>query len=385
MVVRRTDLPERKVSCMQKKWFVALFTAALLLAVSSAAANPAPSTHTCGKPYCYWETPMDISDIDTIWNMLIQPMVVVEGWQKSQEKLYAQPDENSEPVGEVTCESQGVHVLETLDNGWSLVECYSSSSSISRVKVYGDLVEGYIRTEKLVEVETRTRYGLVVDKLAQRMYVFEEGKLLSSLRISTGKPLDWRPYYETSSGEFHLVSMVGSFVDNGVICENAIRFNDGDLIHCVPYEVAADGSKNYWNFEGKLGQRASNGCIRVQRRLTPEAINMLWVWNHLFDQKQTRLVIWEDCPGRQLSVPPPDMPIYVRLDISRAYHRSPECYNIAKRCWPLDRISYAQLEDGPYAKLTDCYYCNPPLRRSVLEELNRQYAEAAQAPVAAVE
>lgn len=317
---------------------------------------------------------MDITDTEAVWNMLIQPMVVVDGWQKEQVPLYAEPDESAQRVGEITCESQGVHVLRMFDNGWSLVECYSSSNSLSRIKVYGELVQGYIRTEQLVEVETKTRYGIVVDKLTQRMYLFEKGKLLTTLRISTGKPVERKLYQETASGEFHLVSMVGSFVDEDVVCENAIRFNDGDLIHSVPYEVASDGSKIYWRFEATLGQRASNGCIRVQRRSTPEGVNSAWLWNHLFDQKQTRLVIWEDCPGRQLSIPSPEEPIYVQMQLSKSYHRSPQCYNVGKRYWPLEEITYGQLEEEAYSQLTDCNCCNPPLRREELEELNRQFA-----------
>ena len=30
--------------------------------------------------------------------------------------------DNENILGEITCESQGVHVLKTLDNGWSYVE-----------------------------------------------------------------------------------------------------------------------------------------------------------------------------------------------------------------------------------------------------------------------
>ncbi|MBE5815389.1 MAG: L,D-transpeptidase [Clostridiales bacterium] len=359
---------------MQKRSLAALLAAVLLLTAGSAAAQPVPGTGTCGKACCYWETPMDITDTEAVWNMLIQPMVVVDGWQKSQVPVYSEPDEDSDPVGVVTCESQGLHVLEQLENGWSLVECYSSANSRSRIKVFGDLIRGYIPTDTLITVETRTRYALVVDKLTQRMYVFENGSLLTTLRISTGEINQRRPQYETNAGEFHLVSMVGSFVDEGIVSEYAIRFNDGDLIHSVPYRVLSDGTKYYRDYELLLGTPVSKGCIRVQRRLSPEGINMQWLWNHLFDQKQSRLAIWEACPGRQLSIPADDTPIYVRPDVSTAYHTSPECYTVNKRYRPLDEITYGQLEEEAYASLTDCPSCNPPLRRQKLEEINRQYA-----------
>lgn len=358
-----------------------LLAAVLLLLCSFALAeNPTPGKGTCGKPYCYWETPMDITDTEAVWNMLIQPMTIVPGKQRLREVIYARPDENAELVGEVTCSSMGVHVLENREDGWSLIECYSSSEGGSATKVYGDLVTGYIRTEKLQETDTLTKYGLVVDKLTQRMYVFQEGELITTLRISTGKPTEELPQNETTAGEFHLISMVGSYVAGfGIVCEHAIRFNDGCLIHNVPYQVNDEGEKDYWSFEKRLGQKASNGCIRVQRRRTPEGINMTWIWNRLFDQKRSRIVIWEDCPGRTLSEPPEGTQVYILPGGSGAYHRKPECYSTDRAYWPYQAIDYAQLEEEPYQGLANCYYCNPPLRPSRIEEINQAYAvEAAE-------
>lgn len=357
----------------------AVLAVLVLLAAGCALAEFTPAATVCGKAYCYWETPMDITDTEAVWNMLIQPMTVVEGSQKTQELLYAEPDQKSRRVGEVTCQSQGVHVLETLDNGWSLVECYSASNGNSRLRVWGDLVKGYIRTDKLVEVESRDRFGLVVDKLTQRLYVFGDGKLLTTLRVSTGAPTKWRPRYETASGEYHLVSMVGSFVDDsGLHSDYAIRFNDGDLLHAVPYRLDANGNKSYSRYEALLGTRASAGCIRVQRRATPEGINMRWLWNRLGNQQRTRLVIWEDLPGRQLSIPADDTPIYVHMSLSNYYHRSPECYQLGEKFWPFEPITYGQLEEEAYAHLTDCFCCNPPLRKKEIEAINAQYAAEAQ-------
>lgn len=348
-----------------------------LQALPAAAETAVPGRGTCGKPYCYWETPMDISDPETVWNVLIQPMMVVSGKQRTQVKLYSQPDQKSEPVGEVTCASQGVHVLETLENGWSLVECYSSSNSHSKMDVYGDLIQGYIRTELLEERKTKTKYGLVVDKLTQRMYVFREGELFTTLRVSTGEPVSYEPERDTNAGEFHLVSFVGPFIsENGAVCEYAIRFNDGDLLHAVPYTRAEDGSHVYTLFERDLGKKASNGCIRVQRKRSPEGVNMKWIWNNLFDMKQTKLLIWEDLPGRQIPVPDADTPVYVLMGLSNSYHKAPNCYDLDKMYFPLDEITYGQLEDNGYCLLNDCPYCNPPLRVHEIEEINRQYALA---------
>lgn len=360
---------------MRIRWLTAFFLAAsVLLFTGAALANPTPGTGTCGKPYCYWETPMDISDPETIWNVLIQPMTVVDGNERTQVLLYQEPDEESQPVGEVTCHSQGVHVLETLENGWSLVECYSSSNGVSQLEIFNDLVRGYIPTEQLKEKETKTKFGLVVDKLIQRMYVFQEGKLLTTLRVSTGKANERDPQRETNAGEFHLVSFIGDFVSDNTICEHGIRFNDGDLLHNVPYVLGENGKKEYWNFERRLGQRASAGCIRVQRWRTPEGINMQWLWNRMFNMKQTKLLIWEDAPGRQLAAVPEDTPVYVLPGLSNAYHKKDNCFDIDQCYFPLQQITYAQLDEEEFSHLKDCSYCNPPLRREQIEEINRQYA-----------
>lgn len=354
---------------------VLLLVMLLFPSTGCALTNPTPGTGTCGKEYCYWETPMDISDPETVWNVLIQPMTVVKGKQRVQVQLRAEPSEDAQKVGEVTCHSQGVHVLETLDNGWSLVECYSSSNNMSKMKVFGTLVRGYLPTELLEERQTKTKYGLVVDKMTQRLYVFQEGQLLSTLLVSTGKPTEKEPQRDTNAGEFHLVSMVGDFVsENGAICEDAIRFNDGDLLHGVPYTVAANGQKDYSVCERTLGEKASAGCIRVQHKRTAEGVNMLWLWKRLYDQKQTKLLIWEDVPGRQVAAPPADTPVYVLPRLSNAYHSQSNCYDIDPIYFPMQQITYGQLEEEAYAQLRTCTFCNPPLRLRDLEELNQRYA-----------
>lgn len=52
----------------------------------------------------------------------------------------------------LTGESQAVHVLENLDNGWSLVELYSSSFHDSTIKHWNAFTTGYIETDRLTTV-----------------------------------------------------------------------------------------------------------------------------------------------------------------------------------------------------------------------------------------
>lgn len=166
-------------------------------------------------------------------------------------------------------------MIETLDNGWSLIECYSSSFADNTVKAWNLLVQGYVETNTLTTVEwdSNDKYGLVVDKLTQRLYIYEDGHLISTLLVSTGLANAKQPFNETRSGEYIIGSFTGEFTSGNLYCGMGLRYNDGDLLHEVPHTKRADGSKSYAYNEPKLGTRASHGCIRVQRLRNTEGLN----------------------------------------------------------------------------------------------------------------
>ena len=135
--------------------------------------------------------------------------------------IRSQPSDESDGVGVVTCISQGVHVLEKGEE-WTLIECYSSSFHDSVILNWNTLVQGYVPTAYMREVRPNQELGLVVDKLTQRLYVFREGKLFSTLLVSTGISNAKQPYNETRSGEFLMISKVGEFSsDNLRSCGSA--------------------------------------------------------------------------------------------------------------------------------------------------------------------
>ena len=328
----------------------------------------------------YWALPMDITDEAAVWEMLMAPITVVDIGKKSGEKvqtyLYREPDESSLKVGVVTCESQGVRVIETLDNGWSLVECYSSSFHDTKVEAWNLLVSGYIRSDYLKQVTPNPDLAMVVDKLTQRLYIFQEGKLLCSLLCSTGLTMwngsKYQPYNETRSGEFLLMNKVGTLISDRLYCDMAIRFNSGDMMHEVPHVKMKDGTKNYDNTEPKLGTKCSHGCIRVQRNRTPEGVNMKWIWDQLKSGSKVKFVIWEDWQGRQIPIPDPDTPLYYNPNKGQYYHRSSFCYSARKITF--QPFTYGQLEEAPFSKLVPCPYCTPPAREKDIEAVNEQYA-----------
>ena len=321
----------------------------------------------------YWTLPMDITDEEAVWKVLTAPITVLDNGKKNAEKMQviirAQPGEESDGIGMVTCISQGVHVLERGEE-WSLIECYSSSFHDSPILNWNTLVQGYVPTAYLKEVKPNQEMGLVVDKLTQRLYVFREGKLFSTLLVSTGISNAKQPYNETRSGEFLLVSKVGEFASDNLRCAMALRFNDGDLLHEVPY-IADDYGKDYSVNEPKLGTKASHGCIRVQRQPSPEGVNQRWLWTNY--KKNTRILIWEDWQGRQLSVPDSAIPLYCVKKRTGNYHTTDRCNAIrGKR---VEELTYGQLDGDEYKKLKPCPLCAAPSRIETILAINETYAE----------
>lgn len=361
-----------------------------LLADVEVTATPAPEaidqnifTPSYGSPYAgqdtsmnYWTLPMDITDEAAVWEMLMQPVTVLDdggktsGQHKRQIIIRAEPDADSKGVGVVTNLTQSVHVLEQGEE-WTLVECYSSSFYDSAVKAWNMLVQGYVPTKYLKTVTPNQTMGIVVDKLTQRLYIFKDGSLYDTLLCSTGLANASQPYNETRSGEFLLQNpAVGGWQDGNMYCDMGIRFNGGDILHQVPARVNADGSKNYSSYTADLGTKASHGCIRVQRQRTPKGTNMQWIWNNRADEM--KLVIWEDWQGRQIAYPDDDLTLYYNPNGGQMYHTAETCYSaVGKTFTP---FTYGELDSEDYAKLTRCTYCTPPLRKAEIDAINKVYA-----------
>ena len=341
----------------------------------------------------YWTLPMDITNEEAVWNMLMEPITVVDiGKVKNLSRsqmtkkniyMYREPDENSKIVGEVTNLSQGLRVIEQLGNGWTHVECYSSSffsKPTTKIKAWNILVSGYVESRYLKQVQPTDELALVVDKLTQRLYVFQKGKRIAELLCSTGL-VQWngkkyQPYNETRSGEFLLINMTGSLNSDKLKCSYAIRFNAGDEIHEVPHQVRGDGSYDYRTTEPSLGQKKSHGCIRVQRLPTPEGINMAWIYKKVRDLDlcgSVKIVIWEDWQGRQIPVPDPDTILYYNDNgKGQYYHRCEKCDSASSVTFSPFR--YAQLDEAPFSKLQACPWCVPVRRESDIDEINQRYA-----------
>ena len=318
-----------------------------------------------------WTVPMDITDEEAVWQALTAPVTVLDdGKDKAavrQAVIRKEPDPKSQGIGTVTLASQGVYVLEKGET-WSKIATYSSSFHDSPILNWNALVEGWVETRLLKTVTPNQKMGLVVDKLTQRMYIFREGKLFSTLLVSTGLANARQPYNETRSGEYLLGSSVGGFESDNMYCPRAIRFNDGDLVHEVPYIKRS--VVDYSVTEPRLGSRASHGCIRVQRKLNPEGINHEWLYNNY--KMGTKILIWEDWQGRQLPVPGDETVFWHNPRLRDYYHCSDHCPLLETRT--PSEITYGEL-NGETNKLRACPACGPAPRRSRIEEINTLYAE----------
>lgn len=336
-----------------------------------------PNEHSdriCDHEACFWKLPMGDMNESAIWEVLTQPVTVLQGDQRKLIKIRKEPsDDCRDYVGEVTCDSQAVHVLER-GKEWSLIEAYSSSASGSTVEVWAAYMQGWVKTSLLQEKEVGHKYGIVVDKLQQRLYIFKEGKWFSTLMCSTGYPKKDEPFNETPAGEFLIVSWMGGFWSEKLYCDMGLRINAGILLHEVPCQIITDENgeeieRNYKRCEPVLGEKASHGCIRIQRQLSPEGTNMRWLWKNLERGDKTKVIIWDDV-GRVLGYPDPDLQLYYNPDGGANYHSVPNCPLVADRFLPLTAFSYVELNDRPYDRLTRCPGCAPQLRMEEIDELN---------------
>lgn len=332
---------------------------------------------TCDHDICYWKLNMGEMDENAIWQVLTQPVTVLSGDERKQVKIRREPSESCEDyVGEVTCMSQAVHVLERGET-WTLIEAYSSSVEGSRVKAWATQFQGYVETSLLKERQVDQHTGVVIDKLQQRLYIFQDGQLFSTLLCSTGYPNNGAPWNETPAGEFLAVSWAGGFWSGELYCDMGIRINDGILLHEVPCLISYDENggevRDYDRCERYLGEKASHGCIRIQRAKSPEGASIRWLWENLSRESsaRTKVIIWDEL-GRTLGYPDDGVTLYYNPDGGRNYHSSAYCKAVNDRFLPLSPFLYGELEDDRYDGLTPCGACAPQLRMEAIDNLNAE-------------
>ena len=250
--------------------------------------------------------PMDASDEASIQKAMAAPVAVVDIQDVGHMPLRDKP--GGRKVGEVHGQNAALRIIKLDVQGHALVGAHATDD--------GSYVEGYVPQNKLKMVATNPRYGLLIDKQKQTMRIYEQGKLLGEVQISTGLMARHRLLRETRAGAFLTGDRQIGFGSGGFRYDYAIRIDGGNLIHQLGWK-RVDGSPSFSEQLKLLGQKASTGCVRVQQEESPEGLSALWLWTHL--PRNTKLLVLDDpaeraaryqelFPGKSVPVQVPTAP-----------------------------------------------------------------------------
>ena len=224
---------------------------------------------------------------DDIWSVLMAPITVVDIGRLQHQNIYAAPDQNSAVLGTLHGQTHGVIVLE-LGTAYARIGTWRQED--------GDYVEGYVPKNKLKNVYPNPHYGLLVDKNAQTLQVWQDGALLGTLPVSTGLMAPGKLHRETLAGAFLTGDRIISFLDEGYQYNYALRIDGGNLIHSLGCRLAG-GKYNYSEQLALIGSKASHGCVRVDPRPGENGLNIYWLWTHL--PYGTKVLVLDDPEDRQ--------------------------------------------------------------------------------------
>lgn len=231
----------------------------------------------------YWGLTANASDAD-IWAALTRTMVSVNVGESESAYIYNSTD-NGKKIGSVSGLSQGLNLIEDLDDGWSVVEAYRNED--------GAFVRGYIRTNKLRTVEPSNMYGLVIDKAAQTLTVYKNGERIGSCAVSTGLPTVKYLHRETPAGEFITVTRCGTIENSGGYSKYTVRISGN--YHLCEIPTTKKNGKDYSLMADKLGQKASRGNICLAHDESADGgINAEWIWDLTDSNKKIKVLVFDD-------------------------------------------------------------------------------------------
>lgn len=116
--------------------------------------------------------------------------------------------------------------------------------------------------------------AILIEQDAQEMYVYENGRKIKTIEVSTGKPIldHFTPTWTGNVGQ-----LKGTFFSFGTYADDAwhlFRASGDILIHGAPY-VIVNGQKVYQDLDALGSYPSSHGCIRIH----PSDADWLTTWN----------------------------------------------------------------------------------------------------------
>ena len=219
---------------------------------------------------------------EEIWKKMMMPSVVVDIEPTKHQNVYESPDAHAKSLGTLHGQTQALEVKE-ISEGWARIAAWDHEA--------GRPVEGWVPLNDLKVVYPQKRYGLLLDKQKQNLTLFDNGKRIDTLAVSTGWMEKNKCYQETSAGSFLTDLHMQDYSTNGKSFDSVIRYDGGNLLHQTPYGWK-DNIKNFSVSLPYLGAKASNGCVRIQAVPAENGTNAYWLWTHL--PYHTRIIILDD-------------------------------------------------------------------------------------------
>ena len=220
---------------------------------------------------------------EEIWALMMQPSVVLNAKNTKDVEIRSEPGKNvGTSLGTLHGQSQGLKVIDITADGYVKVGAWNHES--------GSYIEGYVAADSLKLVEPRKEYGLLLDKVTQRMTVYRNGERIAEFPVSTGLVAKNKMIRETAAGAFLLQEHMVDFSNKGYTYCYVIRYDGGNLLHQAGYQTKGD-RPDFTIQGGTLGAKASHGCVRMPSE-TYNGVNAYWLWTHL--PAGTRLFILDD-------------------------------------------------------------------------------------------
>lgn len=241
----------------------------------------------------YWGLTADSSDAE-IWAALTRTMVSVDVKESESAYIYNSTSKGKK-LGSVSGLSQGLNLIEDLDDGWSLVEAYRNED--------GAFVRGYIRTKTLRTVEPNTLYGIVVDKAAQTLTVYKNGERLGSCAVSTRSGDREIPAPRNARRRIHHRHPPRHHRKRGGYSKYTIRISGNYYLCEIP--TTKKNGKDFSIMEDALGSKASRGNICLAHDASTDGgINAEWIWNITEENKKIKVLVFDD---KDRSLVPPEV------------------------------------------------------------------------------